>query len=77
MDEQEASGQIQIQKRSIQKVEARAGRLGRRQGNSPSSQVRKTKALTELNLAGNVKDSKSFSRHISDERKIKENVGLP
>lgn len=38
--------------------------------------VRKTKALTELNLAGNVKDSKSFSSHICDERKIRENVCL-
>lgn len=38
--------------------------------------LRKTKALTELNLAENVKDNKSFSRHISDERKIGENVGL-
>lgn len=38
--------------------------------------VRKTKTLTELNLARNAKDNKSCSRHISDERKIGENVGL-
>ncbi|GAB0206451.1 mitochondrial enolase superfamily member 1 [Grus japonensis] len=38
-------------------------------------QVRKTKALIELNLARDVKgNKKSFYRHISDKRKTRENV---
>ncbi|GAB0204436.1 mitochondrial enolase superfamily member 1 [Grus japonensis] len=40
-------------------------------------QVRKAKALRELNLAKDIKDNKkSFYRYISDKRKIRENVGL-
>ncbi|GAB0176539.1 mitochondrial enolase superfamily member 1 [Grus japonensis] len=40
-------------------------------------QVRKAKALTELNLARDVKSNKkSFCRYISDKRKTRENVGL-
>ncbi|GAB0193583.1 mitochondrial enolase superfamily member 1 [Grus japonensis] len=40
------------------------------------NQVKKAKALIELNLARNVKDNKkSFYRYISDKRKTRENVG--
>ncbi|GAB0189099.1 mitochondrial enolase superfamily member 1 [Grus japonensis] len=38
-------------------------------------QARKAKALTELNLARDVKDKKSFYRYVSDKRKARENVG--
>ncbi|GAB0209035.1 mitochondrial enolase superfamily member 1 [Grus japonensis] len=39
-------------------------------------QVRKAKALTELNLARDVKDNKkSFYRYVSDKRRTRENVG--
>ncbi|GAB0175820.1 mitochondrial enolase superfamily member 1 [Grus japonensis] len=39
-------------------------------------QVRKAKALRELNLARNVKDNKkSFYKYISDKRKTRENMG--
>ncbi|GAB0202862.1 hypothetical protein GRJ2_002751800 [Grus japonensis] len=39
-------------------------------------QVRKAKALTELNLARDIKgNKKSFYRHVSDKRKTRENVG--
>ncbi|KFV12791.1 hypothetical protein N339_03014, partial [Pterocles gutturalis] len=40
------------------------------------SQVRKAKALGELNLVRDIKDNKkSFYRYISDKRKTRENVG--
>ncbi|GAB0209007.1 mitochondrial enolase superfamily member 1 [Grus japonensis] len=40
------------------------------------AQVRKAKALTELNLARDVKDNKkSFYRYVSDKRRTRENVG--
>ncbi|GAB0180563.1 mitochondrial enolase superfamily member 1 [Grus japonensis] len=40
-------------------------------------QVRKAKALTEISLARDVKGTKkSFYRHVSDKRKMRENVGL-
>ncbi|MCQ4179420.1 hypothetical protein FK518_28105, partial [Klebsiella pneumoniae] len=39
-------------------------------------QVRKPKALTELNLARDIKGNKNnFCRYIDDKRKTKENVG--
>ncbi|GAB0180270.1 mitochondrial enolase superfamily member 1 [Grus japonensis] len=39
-------------------------------------QVRKAKALTEINLARDVKDNKkSFYRYVSDKRRMRENVG--
>ncbi|KFW65086.1 hypothetical protein AS28_14346, partial [Pygoscelis adeliae] len=39
-------------------------------------QVRKAKALTELNLAGDIKgNKKGFYRYVGDKRKIRENVG--
>ncbi|GAB0182068.1 mitochondrial enolase superfamily member 1 [Grus japonensis] len=39
-------------------------------------QVRKAKALIELNLARDVKDNKkSFYRYVSDKRRMRENVG--
>ncbi|GAB0207101.1 mitochondrial enolase superfamily member 1 [Grus japonensis] len=39
-------------------------------------QVRKAKALTELNLARDIKDSKkSFYTYVSDKKKTRENVG--
>ncbi|GAB0192613.1 mitochondrial enolase superfamily member 1 [Grus japonensis] len=39
-------------------------------------QVRKAKALTEISLARDVKDNKkSFYRHVSDKRRMRENVG--
>ncbi|GAB0180284.1 hypothetical protein GRJ2_000493700 [Grus japonensis] len=39
-------------------------------------QVRKAKALTELNLARDIKgNTKSFYRYVSDKRKTRENVG--
>ncbi|GAB0204977.1 mitochondrial enolase superfamily member 1 [Grus japonensis] len=39
-------------------------------------QVRKAKALIELNLARDVKgNKKSFYRYVSDKRKMRENVG--
>ncbi|GAB0180457.1 mitochondrial enolase superfamily member 1 [Grus japonensis] len=78
MDEQGAPGQSQTRKESLQKVEARAGSLGGIQRNCPSSrdQVRKAKALTEINLARDVKDNKkSFYRYVSEKRRMRENVG--
>ncbi|GAB0203811.1 hypothetical protein GRJ2_002846700 [Grus japonensis] len=40
------------------------------------AQVRKAKALTELNLARDIKDNKkSFYRYVSDKRRTRENVG--
>ncbi|GAB0206735.1 mitochondrial enolase superfamily member 1 [Grus japonensis] len=78
MDEQAGPGQSQMQKGSLQRVEARAGSLGRIQRNCQTArdQVRNTKALRELNLARDVKDNKkSFYRYVSDKRRTRENVG--
>ncbi|KAK4819916.1 hypothetical protein QYF61_014651 [Mycteria americana] len=85
MDEQGAPGQIQTQKGSLQRVEARTGNLGRIQSNCPSSraivqaardQVRKANALIVLNVARDIKgNKKSFYRYIGDKRKTRENVG--
>ncbi|GAB0196169.1 mitochondrial enolase superfamily member 1 [Grus japonensis] len=38
-------------------------------------QVRKAKALTEISLARDVKDKKSFCRYVSEKRRTRENVG--
>lgn len=38
--------------------------------------IRKVKAQLWLRLAGNIKDNKSFHRHISNKKLTKENVGL-
>jgi len=41
-----------------------------------SDQVRKAKAMTEINLARDIKgNKKSFCRYVNDKRKAKENVG--
>ena len=78
MDEQGAPGQTQTQKGSLQRVEARTGSLEeyRETVRAARDQVRKAKALTELNLARDIKgNKKSFYRYVSDKRKTRENVG--
>ena len=83
MDEQGAPGQTQAQKGSLQRVEARTGSLrGNREiVSAAGDQVRKAKALIELNLARDIKGNKkssyrqSFYRYIGDKRKTRENVG--
>ncbi|GAB0209965.1 mitochondrial enolase superfamily member 1 [Grus japonensis] len=48
----------------------------RQVGEAARDQVRKAKALTELNLARDVKNNKkSFYAYVSDKRKMRENVG--
>jgi len=40
------------------------------------NQIRKAKALIELNLARDIKgNKKTFCRYVSDKRKTRENVG--
>jgi len=78
MDEQGAPRQTQTQKRSLQRVEARTGRLGGIHRNFPSSQRsgEKAKTLTEINLARDNKgNKKSFCRYVSYKMKTRENVG--
>ena len=65
MDEQGAPGQTQTHKGSLQRVEARTGSLEeyRETVRAARDQVRKAKALREVNLAGDVKGiKKSFHR---------------
>ncbi|GAB0190611.1 mitochondrial enolase superfamily member 1 [Grus japonensis] len=75
MDEQGAPGQSQTKKRKQGQVaweEHRETVLAMR------DQVRKAKALTELNLARDIKgNKKSFYRYVSDKMRTRENVGLP
>ncbi|GAB0182661.1 hypothetical protein GRJ2_000731400 [Grus japonensis] len=78
MDEQGAPGKTQRQKEILQRVEARAGSLGGIQKivQATRDPDRKAKALTELNLAKDIKgNKKSFYRYVSDKRKTRENVG--
>ena len=78
MDEPGAPGQTQTHKGSLQRVEARTGSLGgiQRILQAARDQVRKAKALIQLNLARDVKGNrKSFCRYIGDKRKTRENVG--
>ena len=78
MDEQGAPGQTQAEKGGLQRMEASTGSLGGIQRNRPSSQdeVRKAKALTELNLAKDVKgNKKALCRNVSERRQTRENVG--
>ena len=49
---------------------------GWKQGQVARYQIRKAKALTELNLARDVKGNKKiYYQHVSDKRKTRENVG--
>lgn len=42
-----------------------------------SDQVRNTKLIIELNLAGDIKSNdKSFRKYVSDKKKVGENVGI-
>ncbi|GAB0178660.1 hypothetical protein GRJ2_000331300 [Grus japonensis] len=77
MDERGTPGQSQTKKRSLQRVEGRAGSLGEIQTvQAAREQVRKAKALIELNLARDVKgNKKSFYRYVSEKRRTRENVG--
>ena len=62
----ELTDKLKHKKGSLQRLEARAGK----------HQIRKAKALIELNLARDVKgNKKSLYRYISDKRKTRENVG--
>ncbi|KAJ7416955.1 hypothetical protein BTVI_34319 [Pitangus sulphuratus] len=73
MDEKGASGQTQTQKRSPE-VEARTGKY-REIVQAARDQIRKTKALIELNLARDAKgNKKSCYRYISDKRKTREKL---
>ncbi|GAB0179685.1 mitochondrial enolase superfamily member 1 [Grus japonensis] len=61
----ELTDKLKHKKGSLQRLEARAGK----------HQIRKAKALIELNLARDVKgNKKSFYRYVSDKRKTAENV---
>jgi len=78
MDEQDAPGQTEAQKGSLQ---------GWKQGqvsweeyrdiiHAAGDQVRKAKAMSELNLARGIKGNKKrLYRYVSDNRKARENVG--
>ena len=77
MEEQGAPQQAQPQKESLQGVEARTVTWEEYRETAwvARDQVRKAKALIELNLARDVKgDKKSFHRYVSDKRKTRENV---
>jgi len=78
MDEQQVPGKTQAQKGSLQRVEA--GQIAhekyRKIVQAARDHVRKAKALTELNLARDIKgNKKSCCRYIGDESKTRENVG--
>ncbi|GAB0208699.1 mitochondrial enolase superfamily member 1 [Grus japonensis] len=78
MDEQGAPGQSQTKKEAYRgwKQGQVAWEEYRETVRAARDQVRKAKALTELNLARDAKDNKkSFYRYISDKRRTKENVG--
>ncbi|GAB0178237.1 mitochondrial enolase superfamily member 1 [Grus japonensis] len=80
VDEEGAPGQTQTQKERLQRLEARAGSLRgiqRKNVRAAREQVRKAKALIELNLTRDVKgNKKTFYRYVSDKRKMRENVGF-
>lgn len=67
--EKDIPGEIQTQKESLQRVEARTGSLGEMQRNCPGREE------SDLNMAWDVKDNKnSFSRYSGKKRKTSENV---
>ncbi|GAB0186183.1 mitochondrial enolase superfamily member 1 [Grus japonensis] len=78
MDGQGAPGQTQRQKGSYRgwKQGQVAWEEYRETIQAARDQVRKAKALIELNLARDIKgNKKSFYRYVSDKRKMRENVG--
>ncbi|GAB0204458.1 mitochondrial enolase superfamily member 1 [Grus japonensis] len=75
-DEQGAPGQSQTKKGKGWKQGQVACEEYRETVRAARDQVRKAKALIELNLARDVKDNKkSFYRYVSDKRRTRENVG--
>jgi len=76
MDEQGVPGQTEIQLRSLQKLEQAAWEEYREIVQAARDQVGKAKALTELNMARDIKgNKKSFYRYVSHKRKTRENEG--
>lgn len=75
MDEQVAPGQTQTKIGSLQRMKARTNNQGLQRHWLSRDQVRKAKALIELNLASDVKGkNKGFYKCISDTRKTWKNV---
>ncbi|GAB0178869.1 mitochondrial enolase superfamily member 1 [Grus japonensis] len=78
VEEQGAPGQSQTKKEAYRgwKQGQVAWEEYRETARAAREQVRKAKALIEINLARDVKDNKkSFYRYVSDKRRTRENVG--